>query len=61
MHIFFANNFSVHVLGAQRAIDAYKPVLLHLIYNTCSLFFFAEKEQQEAIEHIDEVQNEIDR
>lgn len=26
-----------------------------------SFFFLTEKEQQEAIEHIDEVQNEIDR
>lgn len=25
------------------------------------VFLFSEKEQQEAIEHIDEVQNEIDR
>lgn len=27
----------------------------------CAFICFSEKEQQEAIEHIDEVQNEIDR
>lgn len=33
-----------------------------LILKSFFLFFlFTEKEQQEAIEHIDEVQNEIDR
>lgn len=37
---------------------------IHVCYCTfCNklVFFSTEKEQQEAIEHIDEVQNEIDR
>lgn len=32
-----------------------------ILCNTLSFFPPTEKEQQEAIEHIDEVQNEIDR
>lgn len=53
-----------------RNIKLHIIVTLHFAPRNCSLllcpnaFFvclFAEKEQQEAIEHIDEVQNEIDR
>lgn len=42
----------------------YRPLNVNN-YNKCDISFFfslpTEKEQQEAIEHIDEVQNEIDR
>lgn len=48
--------------------NKYLIVLVFLCVIWCSdfvvlifLFFLTEKEQQEAIEHIDEVQNEIDR
>lgn len=41
----------------------HRGIVVCYFVQTLSLFvcLFAEKEQQEAIEHIDEVQNEIDR
>lgn len=43
--------------------QGFQHLLMHLILNfrMHHVFVSTEKEQQEAIEHIDEVQNEIDR
>lgn len=50
------------LIKSMTFFQSVRTLKLHIIKNNSSIFFFpTEKEQQEAIEHIDEVQNEIDR